>query len=46
MSLTEQLVSELTIDDLDGEQRALAECLGLDAYKRLLQLCRALSHLP
>lgn len=36
MSLTEQLVSELTIDDLDGEQRALAECLGLDAYKRLL----------
>lgn len=36
MSLTEQLVSELTLDDLDGEQRALAECLGLDAYKRLL----------
>ena len=36
MSLTEQLVSELTIDDLDGEQRALAECLGLEAYRRLL----------
>ncbi len=36
MSLTEQLVNELTLDDLDEEQRALAECLGLDAYKRLL----------
>lgn len=36
MSLTEQLVSELTLDDLEGEQRALAECLGLEAYKRLL----------
>ena len=36
MSLTEQLVSELTLDDLEGEQRALAECLGIDAYKRLL----------
>lgn len=36
MSLTEQLVNELTLDDLEGEQRALAECLGIDAYKRLL----------
>ena len=36
MSLTEQLVDELTLDDLEGEQRALAECLGLEAYKRLL----------
>lgn len=36
MSLTEQLVSEITLDDLEGEQRALAECLGLEAYKRLL----------
>lgn len=36
MSLTEQLVNELTLDDLEGEQRALAECLGLEAYKRLL----------
>lgn len=36
MSLTEQLVSELTLDDLEGEQRALAECLGLEAYRRLL----------
>ena len=36
MSLTEQLVSELALDDLEGEQRSLAECLGLEAYKRLL----------
>lgn len=36
MSLTEQLVNELTLDDLEGEQRALAECLGLEAYRRLL----------
>lgn len=36
MSLTEQLVEELTLDDLDEEQRALAECIGLDAYKRLV----------
>lgn len=36
MSLTEQLVEELKLDDLEGEQRALAECLGLEAYKRLL----------
>lgn len=36
MSLTEQLVNELTLDDLEGEQRALAECLGLAAYRRLL----------
>lgn len=36
MSLTEQLVNELTLDDLEGEQKALAECLGLEAYKRLL----------
>lgn len=31
------LLDELTIDDLDEEQRELAECIGMDAYKKLLE---------
>ena len=30
------LLEELTLDDLDEEQRELAERIGLDAYKRLV----------
>lgn len=30
------LLDELTLDDLDDEQRELAECIGLDAYKKLV----------
>lgn len=30
------LLDKLTINDLDEEQRELAECIGLDAYKKLL----------
>ena len=30
------LIEELTLDDLDEEQRELAECIGLDAYKKLV----------
>ena len=30
------LLEELTLDDLDEEQRELAECIGLDAYKKLV----------
>ena len=29
-------INELTIDDLDEEQRDLAECIGIDSYKRLI----------
>ncbi|MCH5193145.1 MAG: DNA-binding protein [Oscillospiraceae bacterium] len=31
------LLENMTIDDLDAEQRALAECIGMDAYKNLLE---------
>lgn len=31
------LLDKLTIDDLDEEQRELAECIGMDAYKKLLE---------
>ena len=30
------LLDELTLDDLDEEQRELADCIGLEAYKRLI----------
>lgn len=30
------LLDELTIDDLDEEQRELADCIGFEAYRRLL----------
>lgn len=30
------LLDNLTLDDLDDEQRELAECIGLDAYKKLI----------
>lgn len=30
------LLEELTLDDLDEEQRELAECIGFEAYKRLV----------
>ncbi len=30
------LLDELTLDDLDPEQRELADCIGLDAYKKLV----------
>lgn len=29
------LLDNLTLDDLDDEQRELAECIGIDAYKKL-----------
>ncbi len=31
------LLDELTIEDLDCEQKELAECIGLTAYKNLIQ---------
>lgn len=31
------LLDKLTLDDLDADQRQLAECIGLDAYKKLLK---------
>lgn len=30
------LLDEITLDDLDEKQRELAECIGLDAYKKLV----------
>lgn len=30
------LLDELTIDDLDPEQRELADCIGMTAYKKLV----------
>ena len=30
------LLDEITLDDLDLEQRELAECIGLEAYKKLV----------
>ncbi len=31
-----KLLDELTYDDLDEEQKELADCIGLDAYKKLV----------
>lgn len=31
------LLDKLTLDDLDADQRQLAECIGLEAYKKLLK---------
>ncbi len=31
-----ELVNELTEDYLDGEQRELAECIGMENYKKLI----------
>lgn len=31
------LLDKITLDDLDGDQRELAECIGLESYKRLLE---------
>lgn len=31
------LLEKLTLDDLDEDQRELAECIGLEAYKNLLR---------
>lgn len=31
------LLDEITLDDLDPEQRELAECIGLEAYKNLIK---------
>lgn len=30
------LLDELTLEDLDEEQRELADCIGLEAYKKLV----------
>lgn len=30
------LIDAITLDDLSGDQRALAECIGLESYKRLV----------
>lgn len=30
------LLDNLTLDDLDADQRELAECIGLEAYKNLI----------
>lgn len=30
------LLDNLTLDDLDDEQRELADCIGLEAYKKLI----------
>lgn len=31
------LLDNLTLDDLDADQRELAECVGIEAYKNLVQ---------
>lgn len=31
------LLDKITLDDLDEDQRELAECIGLESYKRLLE---------
>lgn len=31
-----KLLDELTLDDLDEEQRELADCIGMEAYKKLV----------
>ncbi len=31
------LLDNLTLDNLDAEQRELAECIGMEAYKKLLK---------
>lgn len=31
------LLDNITLDDLDPEQRELAECIGLEPYKKLVQ---------
>lgn len=31
------LLDKLTLDDLDADQRQLAECIGMEAYKKLLE---------
>ena len=33
----DKFLDELTIEDLKGEARELAETIGLDAFKRLVQ---------
>lgn len=36
MKSIREYVEALSLDDLDEEQRELAECIGLQAYKRLI----------
>lgn len=31
------LLEKLTLDDLDADQRQLAECIGMEAYRKLLK---------
>ena len=31
------LLDKLTLDDLDADQRQLAECIGMEAYRKLLK---------
>lgn len=31
------LLEKLTLDDLDEDQRELAECIGIEAYRKLLK---------
>ena len=31
------LLDNLTLDDLDAEQRELADCIGIEAYKKLVR---------
>lgn len=31
------LLDNLEIEDLDGDQRELADCIGMDAYKKLVK---------
>lgn len=35
------LLDKLTLDDLDADQRQLAECVGLEAYIKLLKNYRS-----
>ena len=39
MNLQENLemLEDLTINDLDSDQRTLAECIGMNAYKKLIE---------
>lgn len=32
-----ELIDRMTLDDLTGEARELAECLGMEAFRRLLK---------
>lgn len=33
------LIDSLSVNDIDGEMQDIAECIGIDAFKKLVRLC-------